>query len=244
MNSRDCVGAAVRRSRASKKGIPVRDDLLNGSVSRFARSLALATVLAGVFGGPGLATAAEPKSAANSRLALPASRLNRSPDEAPVVFGTLGLGGAFDHDQGQPVVGGGVIFRPAEAAGFLDFLYDWNTGMVLQAERLSLGQGGRTLSADLILRRYQRLGAGTGNGDRVAVPFWGGGIGASSADGGEDAGALPLKYWSLVAEYGREWRFASGRLLMVKGQLRYFHKGGVDYTAWTVAAGAGLPFPF
>jgi hypothetical protein len=206
--------------------------------------MALAAVLAGAIGGPVMALAAEPRSAANSRLAMPASRLNRSPDEAPVVFGTLGLGGAFDHDQGQPVVGGGVIFRPAEAAGFLDFLYDWNTGMVLQAERLSLGQGGRTLSADLILRRYRRQGAGAGQGERVAVPFWGGGIGASSADGGQDGGALPLKYWSLVGEYGREWRYASGRLLMVKAQLRYFHKGGVDYTAWTVAAGAGVPFPF
>ena len=209
-----------------------------------ALTVAAVVALAGAIGGSGLALAAEPRSAANSRLAMPASRLNRSPDEAPVVFGTLGLGGAFDHDQGLPVVGGGFIFRPAEAAGFLDFLYDWNTGMVLQAERLSLGQGGRALSADLILRRYRRQGAEAGNGDRLAVPFWGGGIGASSADAGENAGARPLKYWSLVAEYGREWRYASGRLLMVKGQLRYFHKDGVDYTAWTVAAGAGVPFPF
>lgn len=222
----------------------MRRNLVTRPAPRFPLVLVVLATLASAFSGPGTASGAEPRSAANSRLSMPASRLNRSPDEAPVVFGTLGLGGAFDHDQGQPVVGGGVIFRPAEAAGFLDFLYDWNTGMVLQAERLSLGQGGRTLSADLILRRYRRMGAEAGTEDRTVVPFWGGGIGASSADGGTDAGALPLKYWSLVAEYGREWRFASGRLLMVKGQLRYFHKGGVDYTAWTVAAGAGVPFPF
>ncbi len=191
---------------------------------------------------PFAAHAASPDT--NSRLAMPASRLNRSPEQAPVVFGSVGLGGALDHSQGLPVVGGGFIFRPAEASGFLDFLYDWNTGMVLQAERLSLGHGGRTLSADLILRRYRRFASGTAAEGKVTVPFWGGGIGASSADPGDDGQAAALKYWSLVAEGGQEWRFPGGRMLMVKGQVRYFHKSGIDYTAWSIAVGAGLPFPF
>lgn len=211
--------------------------------SRFAvrcACLALAALLANL---AQAAWAAAPEPAANRRLAMPASRLNRSPEQVPVVFGSLGLGGAFEYDQGLPVVSGGFIFRPAEAAGFLDFLYDWNTGMVLQAERLSLGQGGRTLSADLILRRYSRRPS-PGDGKRVTVPFWGGGMGASSADPGAGSDASPLKYWSLVAEGGQEWRFPNGRLLMIRGQLRYFHKGGVDATAWTVCAGVGVPFPF
>ncbi len=200
--------------------------------------------LGGALACPRGVSGAEPGAGTNRRLAMPASHLNRSPSEAPVICGTLGLGGAFSHQQGLPVAGAALIFRPAEAAGFLDFLYDWNTGMVLQGERLSLGRGARVLSADLILRHYRR-GAGQGApGGRIAVPFWGGGLGATSASAGDSADMPGLKYWSLVAEGGQEWRFASGRLLMVKGQLRYFAKGGADYTSWTFVAGAGVPFPF
>ena len=195
---------------------------------------------------PAVGSGNEPGSGTGGRLSPPASRLNRAPSEAPVICGILGFGGAFEHDQGRPVVGGAVVFRPSAAAGFLDFLYDWNTGLVLQAERLALGSGGRSVSADLILRRYSRTGdAGGGGGHgRQRVPFWGAGLGASSASVGADGDMPALKYWSVVAEGGQEWRFANGRLLMVKGQLRYFHKGGSDYSAWTVSAGAGLPFPF
>lgn len=175
------------------------------------------------------------------RLSAPASRLGRPEAEPPFVCGHLAFGGAFDHGNGQAGYGLSVIFRPPAAADFLDFLYDWNTGLVLQADRLALPGGGRVLSADLILRHYL---AERGSGSRSILPFLGAGPGASSAWAGQGGDAPGLKYWSLVVEGGQEWRFARGHLLVVKGQLRILRQGGVDWTTWSVQAGLGLPFPW
>lgn len=175
------------------------------------------------------------------RLAAPESRLGRAEGEPPFICGHLALGGAFEHGNGQVGYGGAVIFRPAAAADFLDFLYGWNCGLVLQADRLALGDGGRVLSADLLLRHYL---SERGDSDTSVLPFFGGGVGASSAWPGPDGDAPGLKYWSLVLEGGQEWRYARGHLLVVKGQLRLLRQDGVDWTTWSVLAGLGLPFPW
>lgn len=189
----------------------------------------------------GAALAAPREAPGNRRLALPASRLNRTEATAPFVCGHLAFGGSFSHDNGQAGYGASVIFRPETAADFLDFLYDWNTGLVLQVDRLALGGGGRVLSADLLLRRYL---AERGDSRASILPFCGGGFGASSAWPGDAGDAPTLKYWSLVLEGGQEWRFARGHLLFVKGQLRLLRQAGVDWSTWSVQAGLGLPFPW
>ena len=187
------------------------------------------------------ALAAGGTTAPNRRLEVPASRLDRPEAEAPFVCGHVALGGAFEHGNGQAGYGLSVIFRPPAAADFLDFLYDWNTGLVLQADRLGLAGGGRVLSADLLLRRYL---SERGSGRTSILPFVGGGPGASSAWPGAGGSAPGLKYWSLVLEGGQEWRFARGHLLVVKGQLRILRQDGRDWTTWSLIAGLGLPFPW
>lgn len=187
------------------------------------------------------ASAAGTPASKNPRLTSPTSRLNRPEAEAPYICGHLSFGGAFSHEQGQPGYGGSIIFRPPASADFLDFLAAWNTGLVLQADWLSLGDGGRVLSADLILRRYF---AERGSTSRSVMPFVGGGIGASSAWPGSGGSAPGLKYWSLVLEGGQEWRFARGYLVLVKGQLRVLRQDGRDWSTWSVLAGFGLPFPW
>lgn len=190
---------------------------------------------------PGAVCGAAAGDRTNPRLSPPTSRLNRPEAQAPYVCGHLSFGGAFSHDQGLPGYGASIIFRPPSSADFLDFLAAWNTGLVLQADWLSLGDGGRVLSADLILRRYfdERGGSGTS-----VKPFAGGGFGASSAWPGPGGTPPGLKYWSLVLEGGQEWRFARGHLLLVKGQLRVLRQGGRDWSTWSVLAGVGLPFPW
>lgn len=211
--------------------------MLERTVVRALRIVALALPLGlAVAAAAGTGEAAPP----NRRLSAPASRLGRAEAEPPFVCGHLAFGGAFDHGNGQAGYGLSVIFRPAAAAGFLDFLYDWDTGLVLQADRLALPGGGRVLSADLLLRRYLPE---RGDRSRSIRPFLGAGPGASSAwPGGGDAPGL--KYWSLVIEGGQEWRFSRGHLLVVKGQLRILRQDGVDWTTWSVQAGLGLPFPW
>jgi hypothetical protein len=190
---------------------------------------------------PSAASASAAPARTNTRLSPPTSRLNRPDAVAPYICGHLSVGGTFSHDQGLPGYGGSIIFRPPSSADFLDFLAAWNTGLVLQADWLSLGDGGRVLSADLILRRYfdER------GGNRTSVmPFVGGGFGASSAWPGRGGSQPGLKYWSLLLEGGQEWRFARGYLLLVKGQLRVLRQGGRDWSTWSVLAGVGLPFPW
>lgn len=199
-------------------------------------ALATAVLLSMV---PAAASAAQ--LAGSRRLEAPASRLGRPEGEPPFVCAHLALGGALEHGNGDAGYGVSVVFHPATAADFLDFLYDWNTGLVLQADRLGLGDGGRVLSADLLLRRYL---AERGAGGTSILPFLGAGPGASSAWPGADGDAPGLKYWSLVLEVGQERRYARGHLLVVKGQVRILRQEGIDWTTWSVQAGLGLPFPW
>jgi hypothetical protein len=207
-------------------------------LSRVRLGLALAVVLGTL--PPSAVGGAEP-APANRRLTPPDSRLNRPEAAPPYICGHLAGGGTFSHDQGQYGYGGSVVFHPVAAADFLDFLYAWNTGLVLQADWLSLGGGGRVLSADLILRRYL---AERGDEHTSLRPFVGAGFGASSAWPGDEGSAPGLKYWSLVLEGGQEWELDRRVLLLFKGQVRVLNQDGVDWSTWSVLAGIGLPFPW
>lgn len=210
-----------------------------GSIQPTARASLVLVLLLSVSSAAASGAAAPAR--ANPRLTPPTSRLNRPEAEPPYITGHLAFGGTFSHDQGLPGYGGSIIFRPPASADFLDFLAPWNTGLVLQVDRQSLGDGGRMLSADLILRRYFDERGGS---RASVVPFAGGGLGASSAWPGRSGSPPGLKYWSLVLEGGQEWRFARGPLLLVKGQLRVLRQGGRDWSTWSVIAGIGLPFPW
>lgn len=216
------------------------------SVLRAARVSAVVSwcglALAMVTPGASRAAAATPgEPAVNRRLALPAGHLDRPPEEPPFICAYGAFGASFGGADGHFGYGGSIIFLPPAASGFLDRLYEWNTGVALQYDKLGLADGGHVRSCDLIFRRYF---AERSRGLTRAQPFAGAGVGVSSvtATVGELRG-LPND-WSWVLEGGQEWRTGGRRLLFVKAQVRLLNVSGHDVSRWSLQAGAGLPFPW
>lgn len=201
--------------------------------------LALALGAAGGAVPAARAGSAEPP--VNRRLAMPAGHLGRSEEEPPFVCVHGAFGASFSGAQGELGYGGSIVFLPAAAASFLDLLYDWNTGLVLQYDRLGLADGGYVRSCDLVFRHYF---AGRPRGAGAVLPFVGGGPGVSSVTA-RSGGLTGLPNdWCWVLEGGQEWRTSRSRLLFVKAQVRILNVNGHDVTRWSVLAGAGLPFPW
>ena len=90
----------------------------------------------------------------NPRLSLPHSHLGLDPDSPAFLVGYVGTGGAFSNSNGQFGYGGAVVFHPDYAANFLDFLRQWNAGLVLQVDYQELYTHYRIRSGDFILRKY------------------------------------------------------------------------------------------
>lgn len=182
---------------------------------------------------------AEP--APNRRLAMPAGHLGCPEAEPPFICVHGAFGASLGGAGGDLGYGGSIIFLPPAASGFLDRLYDWNTGLVLQYDWLGLGDDGYVRSCDLVFRRY------FGNRQRgraLVQPFAGAGLGVSSvtATAGDLTG-LPND-WSWVLEGGQEWRTGRSRLVFVKAQVRILNVNGHDVSRWSLLAGLGLPFPW
>jgi hypothetical protein len=178
---------------------------------------------------------------ASPRLAPPRATLGQ-PFAAPVFLGAYGqLGGGFDHDQGQPGGGAIILFRPGSAVYFLDFLYDWNCSLVLQADYQKVSADSRILSGDLILRRHWR---DMRSQETRVSPFLGAGIGGSEVTLPPGTGSSADQYWSLVVEFGQEWIHRQDYLVFVKGQLRHYSYGGQDFSTWSFQVGAGIPLPW
>jgi hypothetical protein len=181
-----------------------------------------------------------PGTATNCRAdSPPGSRIDRPPERGPVFVAVFAsVGGTMEYDPLR--WGGGVnfIFRPLAAADFINFLYRWNTAMVLQAEYRSVSGDRDLLSADFILRRYEddmRPVRGGGSS------FWGLGVGATQATYiGDSTSAAPRGFSGLL-EVGHEWNNEHGVLLFADFQFRFFNHGGLDYTGWSVHCGAGMP---
>jgi len=177
----------------------------------------------------------------NKRLQAPRSRLGR-PFDAPIYLSVYGsIGGGFKFEHGKPGYGGALVFRPGCAANFLDFLYDLNTAMVLQADYQKVAERERILSGDLVLRHYLRDVRDPAT-DRT--PFVGVGIGGSEillpvADGGGTE-----KYWSWLLEAGAERTLDRKYLFFVKVQFRRYSHGAYDYSTWSASIGAGIPVPW
>ncbi len=193
-------------------------------------------VLLGLLAGssPGIA-------GSNSRLASPRSHLGPSPDSSVFLGGFGQLGGGFDYEAGLPGYGAILLFRPGAAANFLPFLYSWNTGVGLQIDYQEIDQEQDILSADLVFRKYFQEIEDPSTGGST---FLGLGIGASRVRLPSGLGGAGNKYWSWLAEAGREWPLKTKYLLWVKAQYRHYDFGGANYSNWTLQAGAGIPLPW
>ncbi len=176
------------------------------------------------------------------RLQPPRSHLNQ-PFTAPILLmGYLGLGqGQGSEAAGAgPAYGGEIIFKPGSAAGFLDFLYDWNCGLVLQVDYQDLEGNDSVLSGDGLVRRYLR---DRGPGSTEVRLFLGLGLGATRFSEPGSNGTLFDTYWSGLAEAGQEWLTESGFCFMLRVQYRLLLLQDHFHDTWHLTAGVGLPFP-
>jgi hypothetical protein len=159
------------------------------------------------------------------------------------LVGHAALGGGLHAawEAGRIGYGGALVFRPGAATNFLDVLYDWNAGFVLQVDHQNLGGSDEVLALDGIVRRYF---GDRGYGSTEVMFFAGAGLGVARFDvpgGGEDERD---RYLCSVVEVGQEWLIDRRGSFFVKGQFRYHLHQGRNYRVWSVQAGAGVPFSF
>lgn len=176
------------------------------------------------------------------RLAPPPSRL-QEPFDAPILVGlfmSAGGGTGEGQDPLEPGYGGMIVMRPG-AVNFLEFLYRWNLGLVLQVDYQNLSATDDVLSADGILRHY----FGDRGRDQTAVRFFlGAGIGATRFTVPGTDGTATNKYFSGVLEIGQDWLVSSKWYFCLKGQYRVQLQPHQHYEAWQVQLGVGAPWPF
>jgi len=179
------------------------------------------------------------EAATNDRLSKPQSQLGSSLD-SPVFLGLYGqIGTAFDYESGLPGGGAFILFRPGSASNFFNFLYNWNTGFIIQADYLPVsGDDQYILSADAVFRKYFQ---DMRDPDALGSTFFGLGIGASKA---QISSSYRQKYWSWLAEVGREWTLKEKYVFWIKGQYRHYNHGGFNYSNATIQVGAGIPLPW
>ncbi|MFN2371724.1 MAG: hypothetical protein ABR506_11325 [Candidatus Krumholzibacteriia bacterium] len=216
--------------------------MLRHHIGRSVRTCVLVSALVALGDAGWAAGSAAAPVADSPRLQPPRSRLGR-PFDAPILaVGYVGLGGglAAGQDAVAPAYGGAVVFRPGSAANFLDFLYAWNCGLVLQADYQNLSDTDSVLSADGIVRRYLRDRGRDGTEVRL---FLGLGLGATRFTEPGTAGRQQDKYWSGVIEVGQEWLTGGRWCLVLRGQYRMHLRQQHNHGAWQVVGGVGLPFP-
>ena len=179
------------------------------------------------------------QAAVNERLSNPRSHLGSSND-SPVFLGLYcQIGSAFDYDSGLPGGGAFLLFRPDASVDFMSFLYKWNTGLILQADYIPISSGDRfLLSADLLFRRYFQEMRGD---EAPGSTFFGLGLGASKA---QLTATTRGKYWSWIAELGREWTVLDKYAFWVKIQYRHYSFRQIDYSNLTAQLAVALPLPW
>lgn len=177
----------------------------------------------------------------NPRLSLPRSGLGLDPDSPVYLLGRVGAGGAFSNSNGQFGYGGAIVFHPDQAANFLEFLAQWNAGLVLQADYQELYTHYRIRSGDVVVRRY--LGAvDSENAGRVF--FLDAGIGMSEISFAEGEERGTQIGWAPLVGLGFEWPFGGKYLCELRGQYRQYKRQGHDYINWSARLGLGMPLPW
>ncbi|RKZ17298.1 hypothetical protein DRQ50_05160 [bacterium] len=195
-----------------------------------------------VMGTAGVSYGQESLADNSPRLALPRSKVDE-PFDAPVLVGLyLAGGGGLETDQGPLELGygGQIVMRPGTAVSFLDFLYDWNTGLVLQVDYQELSDTDTVLSGDGILRYYF---SDRGRNDTEVRLFAGLGVGASSFSVPGTDGKAKENYWSAVVEVGQEWLVEAKWMFFLRAQYRVNLRRHSHWGAVSLQAGAGVPWP-
>jgi len=170
------------------------------------------------------------------------SRLGRPVERAPVLLtGALNTGGLFAHEQLQPGYTVGVLMRPARAAELLGGLYARNVGLVLRVDVHGAGTQRRTISGDLVFRRYLSDMRPVRAGRSL---FWGLGVGVTEARAPLPTGkGHTSNGFSFLGEVGLETAPKAGLVLLLAAQYRHYQHDGFDYAGWSCRAGLGIPFP-
>ncbi|MFH1841720.1 MAG: hypothetical protein ABIF77_00800 [bacterium] len=185
-----------------------------------------------VFPDCGLAVAAEPH-----------ATLDRPPGRGPIfLLGTMSVGGGASYDGLTRGYGVTILFRPAAAADFWGFLYDWNTAMVWQGSYRSVAEKSHLLAADLLFRRYRTSLRQRSRGNSW---FGGLGIGGTEVTFPRANGSRSSDTWfTLVAELGYEYSPRENLLTVLKGQWRRHRHAQLDYSGWSLHFGLGIPLPW
>ena len=191
---------------------------------------------------PAVAVAQDTLAETSPRLALPPSRL-QEPFDAPILVGlflSAGAGNGEGQEPLEPGYGGVIVMRPG-SVNFLEFLYRWNLGLVLQVDYQRLSATDDVLSGDGILRYY----FGDRGRDRTAVHFFiGAGIGATNFTVPGTEGEIHDSYFSGLLEIGQDWLVADKWYFGLKGQYRVHLRPHHHYGAWAVQLIVGVPWPF
>lgn len=177
----------------------------------------------------------------NPRLKAPKSHLGPTAD-SPIFLAVHGqVGGAFEFDTNQ--LGGGcdLVFRPGAASNFLPVLYNWNAGLCMQIDYQKVSEDESILSGDFIIRKYLEDMRDPKN---TASTFAGLGFGASRVVLPPGSSGAGNKYWSFLAEVGREWTVRETYLFVIKAQYRHYDYSGYNYSNWAFQVGVGIPLPW
>lgn len=188
-----------------------------------------------------LAGSLEVEAATNPRLTPPQSNLGPSADTPSFLAVHGQLGHASEYDSGMIGYGAELVFRPGAAVDFLSFLYNWNAGLCMQIDYQKVTEKEAILSGDFIIRKYLK---DMRDPKSSGSTFVGLGIGASRVDLPPGFSGAKNKYWSLVAEAGKEWTLKKKYLMWVKGQYRYYDYSGINFSYLAVQAGVGIPIPW
>ncbi len=177
----------------------------------------------------------------SSRLSLPRSHLGGDPMGSAFLVGRIGIGGGFSRANDQFGYGGAIVFHPDYARNFLDFLGDWNTGLVLQIDYQEMYTSYRIRSGDFILRKY----LGTPQADRNCwLPYVGLGLGISEISFSAGAERGTNIGWAPLLGIGLEGTFKGQYLVEARGQYRQYKRHGYDYINWSVRLGLGIALPW
>lgn len=170
------------------------------------------------------------------------STLDRPDGRGPIfLMGSFSVGGTKNYDDMAPGFGLTILFRPQAAANFLNFLYRWNSAMVLQADYRRVASDRRLLAADFIVRRYLADMKEDVLGTSYFVGFGLGGAEVTFPVGDSSSSEI---WYSYLIEVGSEKSPSENVVFVLKAQWRQYDHQGRDYSGWSVHFGFGIPLPW